>query len=92
MRLSAEDGYTAEREYSIALAPGEPLAITVERWWGLEATAYLYIASVAVLCVIRGSRRTPAGSPAHPRRAIRDLHGREPAPRAPRADPHDRPG
>ncbi len=34
VRLSAEDGYTAEREYSIASAPGEPLAITVERWWG----------------------------------------------------------
>ena len=39
VRLTAEDGYTAEREYSIASAPGEPLAITVERWWGLEATA-----------------------------------------------------
>jgi hypothetical protein len=52
VRLTAEDGYTAEREYSIASAPGEPLAITVERWWGLEATAYLYIAFVAVLSVI----------------------------------------
>ena len=31
MRLTAEDGYTAEREYSIASAPGEPVAITVER-------------------------------------------------------------
>jgi ferredoxin-NADP reductase len=30
-RLTAEDGYTAEREYSIASAPGEPVAITVER-------------------------------------------------------------
>src|SRR6266566_9024693 len=39
VRLTAEDGYTAKREYSIASAPGEPLAITVERWWGLEATA-----------------------------------------------------
>jgi hypothetical protein len=52
VRLTAEDGYTAEREYSIASAPGEPLAITVERWWGPEATAYLYIAFVAVLSVI----------------------------------------
>jgi ferredoxin-NADP reductase len=34
VRLTAEDGYTAEREYSIASAPGEPLAIMVERWWG----------------------------------------------------------
>jgi MFS family permease len=58
------------------------------RWRGLEATAYLYIAFVAVLSVItRGSRRTPTGSPAHRRRAIRDLRGLEPAPRAPRADP-----
>ena len=31
VRLTAEDGYTAEREYSIASAPGEPVAITVER-------------------------------------------------------------
>ena len=52
VRLTAEDGYPAERECSIASAPGEPLAITVERWWGLEATAYLYIAFVAVLSVI----------------------------------------
>ena len=52
VRLTAEDGYTAEREYSIASAPGEPLAITVERWWGLEATAYLYIAFVAVPSVL----------------------------------------
>ena len=31
VRLTAEDGYTAERSYSIPSAPGEPLAITVER-------------------------------------------------------------
>jgi len=31
VRLTAEDGYQAERAYSIASAPGEPLAITVER-------------------------------------------------------------
>ena len=31
VRLTAEDGYTAERSYSIASAPGEPVAITVER-------------------------------------------------------------
>ena len=30
VRLTAEDGYQAERSYSIASAPGEPLAITVE--------------------------------------------------------------
>ncbi|HEY2263320.1 MAG TPA: oxidoreductase, partial [Streptosporangiaceae bacterium] len=31
VRLTAEDGYQAERAYSIASAPGETLAITVER-------------------------------------------------------------
>ena len=31
VRVTADDGYQAEREYSIASAPGEPLAITVER-------------------------------------------------------------
>ena len=31
VRLTAEDGYQARREYSIASAPGEPVAITVER-------------------------------------------------------------
>src|SRR5260370_16865534 len=31
VRLTAEDGYSAERSYSIASAPGEPVAITVER-------------------------------------------------------------
>jgi ferredoxin-NADP reductase len=29
--LTAEDGYTAERSYSIASADGEPATITVER-------------------------------------------------------------
>ena len=41
VRLTAEDGYTAEREYSIASAPGEPLAITVERLEGGEVSPYL---------------------------------------------------
>ncbi len=31
VRLTAEDGYQASRSYSIASAPGEPLAISVER-------------------------------------------------------------
>ena len=31
VRLTADDGYQASREYSIASAPGEPVAITVER-------------------------------------------------------------
>jgi ferredoxin-NADP reductase len=41
VRLTAEDGYRAEREYSIASAPGEPLAITVERLEGGEVSPYL---------------------------------------------------
>jgi ferredoxin-NADP reductase len=41
IRLTADDGYTAEREYSIASAPGEPLAITVERLEGGEVSPYL---------------------------------------------------
>ena len=41
VRLTAEDGYTAERSYSIAAAPGEPVAITVERLEGGEVSPYL---------------------------------------------------
>jgi ferredoxin-NADP reductase len=41
VRLTDEDGYQAEREYSIASAPGEPPAITVERLEGGEVSPYL---------------------------------------------------
>jgi ferredoxin-NADP reductase len=41
VRLTAEDGYQAEREYSIASPPGEPLAITVERLDDGEVSPYL---------------------------------------------------
>ena len=41
VRLTAEDGYSAERSYSIASAPGEPLAITVERLEDGEVSPYL---------------------------------------------------
>ena len=41
VRLTAEDGYTAERAYSLASAPGEPVAITVERLTGGEVSPYL---------------------------------------------------
>ena len=91
VRLTAEDGCTAEREYSIASAPGEPLAITVERLKGGEVSPYLTeelhagdelelrgpvggyligsaIAGLGIGFTRRGSRRTPTGSPAHPRR------------------------
>ncbi len=40
VRLTAVDGYTAERSYSIASAPGEPLAITVERLENGEVSTY----------------------------------------------------
>jgi ferredoxin-NADP reductase len=41
VRLTAEDGYTAERSYSIAAADGEPVAITVERLEDGEVSPYL---------------------------------------------------
>ena len=41
VRLTDEDGYQAEREYSIASAPGERPAITVERLEDGEVSPYL---------------------------------------------------
>ena len=41
VRLTADDGYVAERSYSIASAPGEPVAITVERLPDGEVSPYL---------------------------------------------------
>jgi len=41
IRLTAEDGYQAERAYSIASAPGEALAITVELLEDGEVSPYL---------------------------------------------------
>ena len=41
VRLTADDGYSAERSYSIASAPGEPVAITVERLEDGEVSPYL---------------------------------------------------
>jgi ferredoxin-NADP reductase len=41
VRLTADDGYSAERSYSIASAPGEPVAITVERLDDGEVSPYL---------------------------------------------------
>jgi ferredoxin-NADP reductase len=41
VRLTAEDGYRAERSYSIASAPGEPVTITVERLDDGEVSPYL---------------------------------------------------
>ena len=41
VRLTAEDGYQAQRSYSIASASGEPLALTVERLDDGEVSPYL---------------------------------------------------
>ena len=41
VRLTADDGYIAERSYSIASAPGEAPAITVERLEDGEVSPYL---------------------------------------------------
>jgi ferredoxin-NADP reductase len=41
VRLTAEDGYRAERAYSVASAPGEPVEITVERLEDGEVSPYL---------------------------------------------------
>jgi ferredoxin-NADP reductase len=41
VRLTAEDGYRAERPYSLASAPGEPPVITVERLENGEVSPYL---------------------------------------------------
>jgi ferredoxin-NADP reductase len=41
VRLTAEDGYQAERSYSIASAPGQPVALTVERLDDGEVSPYL---------------------------------------------------
>src|SRR5271169_1109488 len=41
IRLTDEDGYQAERSYSIASAPGEQVAITVERLDDGEVSPYL---------------------------------------------------
>jgi len=41
VRLTAEDGYSAERSYSIATADEEPVTITVERLEDGEVSSYL---------------------------------------------------
>ena len=41
IRLTAEDGYQAQRSYSIASAPGEQLELTVERLEDGEVSPYL---------------------------------------------------
>jgi ferredoxin-NADP reductase len=41
LRLTADDGYTAQRAYSISSAPGDPPAVTVEKLENGEVSPYL---------------------------------------------------
>jgi ferredoxin-NADP reductase len=41
LRLTAEDGYTATRSYSLSSAPGDPPAVTIERLDDGEVSPYL---------------------------------------------------
>jgi ferredoxin-NADP reductase len=41
LRLTADDGYTATRSYSLSSAPGDPPAVTVERLEDGEVSPYL---------------------------------------------------
>ena len=41
LRLTAEDGYQAQRSYSVSSAPGDPPAVTVERLDDGEVSPYL---------------------------------------------------
>jgi ferredoxin-NADP reductase len=41
VRLTADDGYSAQRSYSIASGPDDPLAITIERLEDGEVSPYL---------------------------------------------------
>ncbi len=41
LRLTADDGYTAQRSYSLSSAPGDPPAVTVERLDDGEVSPYL---------------------------------------------------
>src|SRR6266852_9155690 len=55
VRLTAEDGYQAERSYSIASPPGEPPAITVERLEDGEVSPYFVdVATVGDRFELRG--------------------------------------
>ena len=68
VRLTAEDGYQAERSYSIASAPEDPLAITVERLEDGEVSPYL-VDDVLEGDVLRCAGRSAAASSGAPRTA-----------------------
>ena len=67
VRLTAEDGYQAERSYSIASAPeDEHLALTVERIDDGEVSPYLVDElrgrATRSSCADRSAARSPGGS------------------------------
>jgi Family of unknown function (DUF6510)/Oxidoreductase FAD-binding domain len=82
VRLTADDGYTAEREYSIASAPGEPVAITVERLDDGEVSPYL---TGELRAGDELGLRGPVGAGLHLRahQLRRDRRGRAGGPRLP---------
>ena len=93
VRLTAEDGYQAERSYSIASAPGELLAVTVERLEDGEVSPYL-VDEAREGDALRGARpdrrllrlgaRRPRAGAARRRRLGRraaDVDGASPRPR-----------
>src|SRR5260370_1547590 len=69
IRLTADDGYRAERSYSIASAPGEPVAITVERLDDGEVSPYLTqdVQAGGPMAVRGATRRVFLGGPRVPR-------------------------
>jgi ferredoxin-NADP reductase len=70
VRLTADDGYTAERSYSIATADGEPVAITVERLEDGEVSPYL-TGNCARAINWSCAARSAAGSCGTPATAVR---------------------
>ena len=62
VRLTAEDGYQAERSYSIASAPGGPVEITVELLDDGEVSPYLAGRGLRPATSSRFAARSAAGS------------------------------
>ncbi len=62
VRLTAEDGYHAERSYSIASAPGGPVEITVELLDDGEVSPYLAGEAWRPATSSRFAARSAAGS------------------------------
>jgi ferredoxin-NADP reductase len=88
LRLTAEDGYTAQRSYSLSSAPGDPPAVTVEKIDEGEVSPYLVevrlllsarrpedvlFADELVDPVITYTREAPAGWTGYARRVDRTM-------------------